>query len=339
MANPQTASLSVADEFVQKIEQKNRKDRIIQLVPVFVLVGLYLVFAAVAPGFASLENLITMLGQTALPLTVALGITFVILTGCIDLSVDGVMSLGGCAVSMLVMNNMTSLSLGIIGVLASVAVCALIGFCIGLIHVKARIPSFMVSYGFSGIAAGVAMAVTGAVSPTIMDEGFRNLALSNFLGIPYTAWISFAVFAVAYIMQEYTAFGRYLFAVGNDESIPKVIGVNTQTVKLKAFAWSGALIGLAGILGAARIGMGTTLIGKNNLFPAMTAVVLGGTSLSGGKGGQVQTLIGCFMYNMLLSGLNMVGITSYFQDIVFGLLMIAAIYFTVDRSDRHTIVK
>lgn len=334
MANPQTASLSVADEFVQKIEQKNRKDRIIQLVPVFVLVGLYLVFAAAAPGFASLENLITMLGQTALPLTVALGITFVILTGCIDLSVDGVMSLGGCAVSMLVMNNMTSLSLGIIGVLASVAVCALIGFCIGLIHVKARIPSFMVSYGFSGIAAGVAMAVTGAVSPTIMDEGFRNLALSNFLGIPYTAWISFAVFAVAYIMQEYTAFGRYLFAVGNDESIPKVIGVNTQTVKLKAFAWSGALIGLAGILGAARIGMGTTLIGKNNLFPAMTAVVLGGTSLSGGKGGVLNTLLGVLIVTELNNGLVLLGVSSDLQTGIQSLIILAAVALSSVRGRR-----
>ncbi|RKJ77621.1 ABC transporter permease [Butyricicoccus sp. 1XD8-22] len=334
MANPQTASLSVADEFVQKIEQKNRKDRIIQLVPVFVLVGLYLVFAAVAPGFASLENLITMLGQTALPLTVALGITFVILTGCIDLSVDGVMSLGGCAVSMLVMNNMTSLSLGIIGVLASVAVCALIGFCIGLIHVKARIPSFMVSYGFSGIAAGVAMAVTGAVSPTIMDEGFRNLALSNFLGIPYTAWISFAVFAVAYIMQEYTAFGRYLFAVGNDESIPKVIGVNTQTVKLKAFAWSGALIGLAGVLGAARIGMGTTLIGKNNLFPAMTAVVLGGTSLSGGKGGVLNTLLGVLIVTELNNGLVLLGVSSDLQTGIQSLIILAAVALSSVRGRR-----
>ncbi len=334
MANPQAASLSVADEFVQKIERKNRKDRIIQLVPVFVLVGLYLVFSVAAPGFASLENLITMLGQTALPLTVALGITFVIITGCIDLSVDGVMSLGGCVVSLLVMNNMTSLSLGIAGVLLSVAVCALIGFFVGLIHVKARIPSFMVSYGFSGIAAGVATAVTGAVAPTILDEGFRNLALTNFLGIPYTAWISFAVFAVAYIIQEYTAFGRYLFAVGNDESIPKVIGVNTQSVKLKAFAWSGALIGLAGVLGASRIGMGTTLIGKNNLFPAMTAVVLGGTSLSGGRGGVLNTLLGILIVTELNNGLVLLGVSSDLQTGIQSLIILAAVALSSVRGRR-----
>lgn len=334
MENLQTASLSVADEFVRKIEQKNRKDKIIQLVPVFVLIGLYLVFSVAAPGFASLENLITMLGQTALPLTVALGITFVIITGCIDLSVDGVMSLGGCAVSMLVMNNMTSMSLGILGLLASVAVCAVIGFCIGLIHVKARIPSFMVSYGFSGIATGVAMAITGAVSPTILDEGFRNLALTNFLGIPYTAWISFAVFAAAYIIQEYTAFGRYLFAVGNDESIPKVIGVNTQTVKLKAFTWSGALIGLAGVLGAARIGMGTTLIGKNNLFPAMTAVVLGGTSLSGGKGGVLNTLLGVLIVTELNNGLVLLGVSSDLQTGIQSLIILAAVALSTVRGRR-----
>ncbi len=334
MAIKQAAAQSVADQFVHKIEQQNRKDKIIQLVPVLVLIGLFIIFAVVAPGFASVENVLTMLGQTATPLAISLGITFVMLLGCIDLSVDGVMSLGGCAVSMLVLNNMTGLNMGIFGVILSVAICAAIGLLIGLIHVKARIPSFMVSYGFSGIAMGAATAITGAVAPTIMDEGFRNLALSNFLGIPYIAWISFAVFVVAYILQEYTAFGRYLFAIGNNESIPKMTGVNIEAVKLKAFAWSGAMIGLAGVLGASRLGMGTILIGKNNLFPAQTAVVLGGTALTGGKGGVLNTLLGVLIVTELNNGLVLLGVSSDIQTGIQSLIILAAVALSSVRGRR-----
>ncbi|MDO4270159.1 MAG: ABC transporter permease [Eubacteriales bacterium] len=334
MAIKNASAASVADQFVQKIERQNRKDKIIQLVPVCVLVGLFVIFSIAAPGFASIENVITMLGQTATPLAISLGITFVILIGCIDLSVDGVMSLGGCAVSMLVMNTMNSMNLGVFGIVLTIGIGALIGFLIGLIHVKARIPSFMVSFGFSGIAMGAATAITGAVAPNIMDEGFRNLALRSFLGIPYIAWISFIMFAVAYILQEYTAFGRYLFAIGNDESIPKMTGVNITAVKLKAFIWSGAMISLAGVLGAARLGMGTVLIGKNNLFPAMTAVVLGGTALTGGKGGVLNTLLGVLIVTELNNGLVLLGVSPDIQTGIQSVIILAAVALSSVRGRR-----
>lgn len=334
MAIKQAAASSVADQFVQKIERQNRKDKIIQLVPVLVLIGLFIIFSIAAPGFATVENVVTMLGQTATPLAISLGITFVILLGCIDLSVDGVMSLGGCVVSMLVMNNMNSMNMGLFGIVISIAIGAIIGLLVGFIHIKARIPSFMVSYGFSGIAMGAATAITGAVAPTIMDEGFRNLALKSFLGIPFIAWISFAMFVVAYILQEYTAFGRYLFAIGNDESIPKMTGVNISSVKLKAFAWSGAMIGLAGVLGAARLGMGTILIGKNNLFPAMTAVVLGGTALTGGKGGVLNTLLGVLIVTELNNGLVLLGVSPDIQTGIQSLIILAAVALSSVRGRR-----
>lgn len=334
MAIKNVPEMSVANEFTNKIIRQSRKDKIIQLVPVVVLIGLYLIFCITAPGFANFQNLLTILGQTAVPLCVALGITFVILLGSIDLSIDGVMALCACVVSLLLANNQNGLNLGIIGIVLAVGVGGLCGLFIGAVNIKAKIPSFMVSFGVSSIALGFAYAVTKAVAPTIQDMGFRNLALKTFLGLPHIAWISFAVFIIAYIIQEYTAFGRYLFAIGNNEAIPKMTGVNITLVKLTAFIWSGALIGLGGVLGAARLGQGTILIGVGNLFPAMTAVVLGGTALTGGKGGVLNTLLGVLIVTELENGLVLLGVSSDLQTGIQSIVILAAVALSTVRGRR-----
>lgn len=324
----------IAEEFAQKVVRQNRRDKITKLSPAIVLLGLTAAFSVAAPGFFSVANAMTILGQIATPLVLALGLTFVVLTGSIDLSIDGTMGLTGTVVGFLVMNNQNSMDLGLFGILIAVSIGGLMGLLIGTVYVKARIPSFMVSYGVSSIASGIAQSINGSLPATIVDEGFRSLALSSFLGLPYITWISIAVFGVAYIIQEKTAFGRYLFTVGSDERIPKMSGVNVSRVKILAFVWAGLCTGLAGVIGAARLGQGTILIGRNNLFPTMTAVVVGGTLFSGGKGGVVNTLFGVLIITVLNDGLVLLGVQAELQKGIQGVIIVIAVAASIVRSRR-----
>lgn len=332
--NSTTLNTTIAMEFTQKIKQQNRRDKITQLSSAIVLIGLVIVFSFTAPGFFSMDNVATIMAQIATPLVLALGLTFVILTGSIDLSIDGTMGLAGTVVGFLVANNQNNLNLGIFGILIAVLIGGLSGLLIGCIYVKAKIPSFMVSYGMASIASGIAQSINGSLPARITDEGFRGLALNRFLGIPYITWIALGLFVLAYIIQERTAFGRYLFAVGANEKIPKMSGINVNKVKIMAFVWAGLCIGLAGVIGAARLGQGTILIGRNNLFPTMTAVVVGGTMLSGGKGGVLNTLFGVLIITVLNDGLVLLGVQAELQRGIQGLIIVIAVALSIMRNRK-----
>ena len=334
MVEKNVTSLSIAEEFSMKIKQDNRKAKIIQWAPVIVLVVLILFFGIMIKEFISLSNFGNILRQLATPLILALGLTFVIIMGSIDLSVEGVMGLTGSIVSLLVINNKTSLKLGLIGILISLTIGSLIGFITGCIHVKAKVPSFMVSFGMSSIGAGFALLSYGAIPATIADPIFITISRDSILGIPILTWIALVVFAVAYILQEYTAFGRYIFAVGENENILKSCGINVAKIKILVFTWSGFCIGLAGVLGASRLMRGDVLIGKGNLFPAITAVVVGGTALTGGKGGVLNTVMGALIVTVLQNGLIFMGVNPYIQTGIQGIIIVAAVAFSVGRGKK-----
>ena len=330
--------LSIAEEFASRVKRENQRNRITQLAPILVLIVIIAIFGILNKDFISGTNFITILAQLSVPLIVSLGVTFVVLMGSIDLSVDGVMGLTASIVSLLVLNTKTGMDLGIAGIILSVLIGAVAGFFTGLIQVRAKIPSFMVSFGMSSVAAGIALITYSGIPATIQDTMFRGIAMNKLLGIPVLTWIAFVVFAVAYILQEFTPFGRYIYAIGDDESIPRQAGINVDRVKILAFTWSGMCIGLGGIIGASRLGRGTVLVGKGNLFPVMTAVVVGGTALSGGKGGVLNTLLGALIVTVLQNGLVLMGVNPYFQAAIQGIIIIIAVAVSVSRG-RGTITK
>lgn len=334
MTEKNMAVLSIAEEFSLKIKAERRKARAIQLAPVIALVLLMAVFGIAVNEFLSIQNLVTILSQLAIPLTISLGLTFVIMMGSIDLSVEGVMGLTGSVISLLLLNNKTTLDLGLVGVLITLAIGMGAGFITGIIHVKAKLPSFMVSFGMTSIAAGFALLSYGAVPATIGDKVFMGLAVNTILGIPILTWMSFALLAIAYVLQEHTVFGRYIFAIGDNESIPRQTGINVDKVKILVFTWSGFCIGLAGIMGAARLGIGQVSIGNGSLFPAITAVVVGGTSLSGGKGGVLNSLLGALIVTMLQNGLILLGVNPYIQSGIQGIIIVVAVAFSVTRGRK-----
>lgn len=329
-----TAVLTIAEEFSLKIKEERRKAKVIQIAPIIALAALIVFFGIVNEGFISFYNFIAILSQLAIPLILALGLTFVILMGSIDLSVEGVMGLTGSVVSLLVLNNKTPFDLGLMGVFIAMLIGPVVGFITGLIHVKAKIPSFMVTFGMSSIAAGVALLSYGAIPATIADPIFIYAAQNTFLGLPILTCIGLVVFAAAYVIQEYTAFGRYIFAIGDNESIPRQSGINVDRIKILVFVWCGFCIGLAGIIGAVRLGRGEVLIGKGNLFQAITAVVVGGTALSGGKGGVANTLLGALIVTVLQNGLILMGVNPYVQAAIQGVIIVSAVAFSVMRGNK-----
>ncbi len=332
------STTTIAEEFQQHIKRETQRDKIMRIAPVLVLGVLIVVFSFLAPGFLSGKNAIVLLNQLSIPLIVATGITFVILIGSIDLSVDGVMGLTSAVVGLLVLNNKTLFNLGVLGILIAILVGGLCGLVTGIIFVKGKIPSFMVSFGMLSITSGLAILSYNAIPPMIQDNLVRSFALTKIAGLPLYFYVSILVFLLALLIQEKTAFGKYIFAIGENEDLAKVSGINVDAVKIKVFIWTGLIIGVAGVMGAAQIGRGDASVGVGMLFPALAAVVLGGTSLSGGKGGLISTLIGTMIITVVNNGLILIGINPYFKSAIIGLILIAAVTLTVKRG-RKAITK
>lgn len=332
--NKEQSGLSIAEEFTEKIREENRESKKVSAAPFIILGFLIIIMSFLVEGFFSLYNFTTILNQLAIPLALAVGLTFVIVMGSIDLSVEGVMGFVGSIVTLLVLNDKTNLNLGILGMCIAVLLGTLIGFVTGTIHVKGKLPSFMVTFVVSCIMTGFAVLSYRGIPAMVHDPLFQTLARGSFLGIPYVTCIALVLFGIGFLMQEYTAFGRYIFAIGDNESVLRNTGVNIDRIKILVFTWSGFCIGVAGVLGAIRIGRGEVLIGKDTLFPTITAVVVGGTSLSGGSGGVINSLVGALIVTIIQNAMILLGVNPYIQSAVQGIIIIAAIALFVIRRKK-----
>ena len=326
-------TLTIQEEFARKIKAENRREKIIRWAPVLVLAAL-IVFFTVARGraFASPSNLVAILNQWAIPLLVALGLTFVIMLGSIVLSIDGTVGMAGSICSVLVLNTLNSNNYGIFGILIAVLCSVLVGFIIGVIHVKIKVPSFMVSFAFMNICTGIAFISYKGTPATVTDPTLKALPKTSFLGIPFITWVALIMLIICIYIQEYTPFGRYIYAVGTDETIPRAVGINVDRVKISVFTLAGFLFGVAGVVGMIRLGQGQVGIGTNLMFPAQAAVVIGGTSLSGGKGGVLNTVVGTLIMTVLINGLTMMGINPNVKTGIQGVIILVAVILTIKRG-------
>jgi ribose transport system permease protein len=328
-------SLSIAEEFSLRIRRNNRRERIMRFAPILVFAVMVLVFSVLCGrNFASVNNFVAILNQLAIPMLVALGLTFVIMIGGIDLSINGTVGMAASIVGVLVMNNRYPFDLGVGGVLAAVAASALVGFIIGMVHVYLRIPSFMVSFAFMHICRGFGLIVYDGRPTTIADPLFTVLPKVTFLGVPFITWTAVVVLVACIFIQEFTAFGRYIYAVGTDETILHSVGVSVNKVKVKVFTLAGICFGIAGALGAIRLGQGQVMVGDGLMFPAQAAVVVGGTALSGGKGGVINTIIGVLIMTVLANGMLIYGVNPYVRTGIEGIIILVAVALTVARGPK-----
>ncbi len=300
--------------------------------PVLVLVALCVLIGLINPSFLSARNLVRVANTGAIPLILGLGVTFVIIMGSIDLSIEGVVAFGAVILSLVVLNGANANDFGLLGALLVILLGALLGLINGVIHVALRIPSFMATLGMWFVGVGVANAILGGVTVRINDQTIRALALERLWGMPIAVWVALVALGIAYVIQNHTRLGRHIYAIGGGEDLAALSGINVRRCRIAVFTIAGTFYGLGGIIAAAQQGAGFALIGQGRLFTTITAVVVGGTALMGGSGGVLQTLVGVLIVMVLSNGMVLMGISPYVQQVVQGVLIIIAVALSVDRA-------
>ena len=310
-----------------------RRMRVPPLVgPVLVLLVLVAGLALINPRFLSPINLANLARQTSVLVILAIGETFIILMGSIDLSIEGSIAMSSVIIGLLAANYFNDNDFGMLAVLLAVGVAVLMGFLIGLFHTKLRIPSFMATLGMMYVGLGLATWLSGGMNLPLEDEMILSWARGNTGPIPNLAFFGLAMFLLGLFLERFTRFGRYVFAIGGAEDRAKLAGVPIARYKIMAFTVAGFFFGMGGVLNTARIGAGSSTAGLNQLFAAITAVVVGGTALTGGTGGVLQTLIGALIVVVIGNGMLLAGVPSTAQLAVQGVIITVAVILTLDRS-------
>ena len=300
--------------------------------PLLILIGLVALVTLINPRFLSPINLGNLARQSSILIIIAIGETFIILMGSIDLSIEGVMALTSVIIGLLAENYFNSNDFGLLAVLIAVAAGTLMGFGTGVFHAKLRIPSFMASLGMMYIGLGLATWLSNGMNLPLLDPMLLSWARGNTGPIPNLTFFGLGMFLFAFFLERFTRFGRYVFAIGGAEDRAKLAGIPISRYKILAFTLAGFFFGVGGVLNSARIGAGTSTAGLNQLFAAITAVVVGGTALTGGTGGVVQTLIGALIVIVISNGMVLAGVHSYVQLAVQGVIITVAVILTLDRS-------
>jgi ribose transport system permease protein len=290
------------------------------------LIVLVIIFSVLNPRFASLENLQNLLNQASLPLIIGIGATFVILIGSIDLSVEGVMAATGVTFVLMSANSRGGADLGIWAWLVPLALGTALGLASGLLYTKARIPSFLVTLGMWFVGLGIATVLYGTDAyPELSNDALTVWPATITLGLPNVFWVALVLMIIAALTLRYTRFGRATLAIGNNEDIARSNGMPVTKHKIVIFIVAGVLSGLAGILAVMQMGGTSNNIGDGYLFITIPAVVIGGTALSGGKGGMLRTLLGIMLLMVLKNGLILAGVSPNFEEMVSGAILVIAI--------------
>lgn len=293
---------------------------------IFILWAIYLTFNT--KNFATVENILTILRQATIVGIAAIGAHFVILMGLLDLSIAAVISLAGVVMaSLMIAQGVAPLAAGLI----ALGLGALVGLVNGLIITKLRINSIIATLGTSSILTGIAFTITQG--KTIFGERGNNpidaiLFLSRgriFEIIPVPVVILFTFYVVAYFVLQRTLYGARVYAVGNNERAAWLSGVNVDSIRIVTYMLSGTLGGFAAIMQVARQGTATAGMGADFLFPILTAVVLGGASLTGGRGRIFSTLAAVIFLTSITNGMILLGVSIYTQNIVSGVILIVAL--------------
>jgi ribose transport system permease protein len=293
------------------------------------LLAIVFVLAVTSPVFLTVSNLMNILVQVAVVAVIAAGSTAVILTGGIDLSVGAVMALSGVlsAGVMRGTGDPFTASLVCIGVGLS---CGLLA---GLMVTVGRMPPFVATLSLMSIARGLSFIYTGGKPISGFPDSFRFFGAGFIAGMPVMILLTLLVYIVMYIVLKRTPFGRVVYAIGSNEEATRLTGINTSIYKLLVYTVAGLLTGLAALMYVGRINSGHPASGSGYEMDAIAAVVIGGTSLSGGKGKLVGTIIGALIMGVIRNGLNLLNVDPFWQSVVLGVIIAAAVMLD-QRSNR-----
>jgi ribose transport system permease protein len=288
------------------------------------LIGLLVLCAvlwALTPHFLTLSNLLNVAQQTSINAIVAVGMTFVILSGGIDLSVGSIVAISGVVLGTLLQEGQ-ALPVALLAALGVGVACGVIN---GALVSRGGLPPFIVTLGMMSIARGAALLFTEGRPVSGFDPMFRSIATGSFGFIPAPVILMVAVYGVAHLVLTRTTFGRYVYAIGGNEEATRLSGVAVRVHKTAIYAVSGLMSAVAATILTARLNSAQPIAGMMYELDAIAATVIGGTSLMGGEGSLGGTLVGALIMGVLRNGLNLLGVSSFLQQIVIGAVIVVAV--------------
>ncbi|TGQ40658.1 MULTISPECIES: ABC transporter permease [unclassified Mesorhizobium] len=310
------------------------------------LIAVLVFFSIAAPNFLSAANLILMSKHVALNAFLAMGMTFVIITGGIDLSVGSIVGLCGMVAGYLVLNGIDlqigyTIYFNVLEIaLITLAVGILIGAVNGLLITRLNVAPFIATLGVLYVSRGLALLSSdGRTFPNLVGKpelgttGFGFLGAGRLLGLPVSIWILVVVALGAAYLAKYTPLGRHIFAVGGNERAARISGVRVNLVKMFVYMFSGFCAAIVGLIISSELMASHPATGESFELNAIAAAVLGGTSMSGGRGTIGGTIVGAFVIGILSDGLVMMGVSSFWQMVIKGLVIIVAV--VVDQAQRR----
>jgi ribose transport system permease protein len=311
--------------------RKIANPQIMQLLGVLVaLIVLGVVFSVASKGrFSHPENLLTVARQVSITVVVGIGVTFIMITGNIDLAVGSYLALSGIFLANMIL-------LGVpwwIAVILTMVALGLLQLLVGTTIAKQRLTSLIVTLAMLSIARGVALSWSGGKPVYIENDAFMQIGNGYWGPIPIPVIIAACALVVGQFVLRKTRFGRYVYAVGGNEEAARSSGINTDRIKISVFVISGLLTGLAGCIMAGRLFSGSPVAGQGFELDVIASVVIGGTSMNGGLGSMIGTLIGAFMVGAINNGLTILGVEYYYQLMAKGLIIFLAIL--IDRWTKN----
>jgi erythritol transport system permease protein len=303
----------------------------------FVLIALLVLFSALAPSFLTTNNLAILSKHVAISAILAVGMTFVVLTGGIDLSVGSLAGLGGMVAGYLLTQGIVIAGVihyppVVVVIFITLLVCLVVGLLNGWLVAKAGVAPFIATLGTLYIARGAALLMSnGRTFPNLAGQmargntGFPRLGQSSMMGVPMPVWIMFTLFALAWLIAVKTPLGRHIYALGGNERAARLAGIQVPRVKMFTYLASSLCAALVGLIIASQLEAAHPATGESFELNAIAAVVLGGTSLMGGRGSIPGSLIGAFVIGVLSDGLVMLGVSEFWQMVIKGSVIVLAV--------------
>ncbi len=314
------------------LKRPNYKTFLSQFHSLIALLMMVLAFSILADGFLSRDNFWTVMRQISVNLCLSVGMTLVILTGGIDLSVGSILALSGAIMAGLLKHGSEIEALNLYvgyGVPAAIAIGILVGASLGLFNgimiTRFRVPPFIATLAMLTIARGLTRLYTGGQAITGLGEPFVRIGSGRLLGIPNQFWIAAGIVVAAVVLLRKTRFGRYVYAVGGNEEAAKLSGLNVHRIKRTVYILSGALSAVGGLIATSRLNSATPIAGEGLELDSIAAVVIGGTSLSGGRGSVFGTVLGALIIGVLNSGLVIMGVDPFWHQVIKGLVILLAV--------------
>lgn len=326
-----------------------KRDNLMRYISVACIIVLAFVFEQIQPNFLGKMNIASMLRDNAVLLILAVGMTSVLIFGSIDLSMGAMCSIANVLYVRIIVTFGEKYKAagvedpGYLGVMfLAIAVCLAVGMIsgllMGIVHVKLKVPSFIASLGFMSVWTSVAYLITNKAEaiPRIMKGTYEWYKITYFdKRLPLPVIIAVLIAVIFYILQTRTVFGRTIFSIGGNERAARVAGMGVDRTKIIIFTLAGACAALGGVFLASKIKSSDPTIGDPYTLMMVASCVLGGASLSGGKGSCLGTILGALTVTVIKNGLTFIGVDAYWQDVVFGLFVLFMIILSIDRSKAN----